>query len=51
MEKKIGRRPLWWFLPATLALPVAAVIFLAAMKYGQTLLDAVGVAMKMVVIQ
>lgn len=48
--KKSFRRPLWWCLPVLLTLPVAAVILLAAAKYGQTLIDALGVAMKMVVI-
>lgn len=49
--KKTNRRPLWWLLPVLLTIPFAAVILLAASKYGQLLLDAVGVAMKMVVIQ
>ena len=50
-NEKIKRRPLWWLLPVGLTLPFAAVILLAAAKYGQLLLDALSVAMKMVVIQ
>lgn len=49
-KEKSLRRPLWWGLPLLLTLPVAAVILLAASKYGQTLVDALNVAMKMVVI-
>ena len=49
-KEKSFRRPLWWLFPVALTLPVAAVILLAASKYGQTLVDAMSVAMKMVVI-
>ena len=49
-KEKSFRRPLWWLFPVVLTLPVAAVILLAASKYGQTLVDAMSVAMKMVVI-
>ena len=49
-KEKSFRRPLWWLLPVVLTLPVAAVILLAASRYGQTIDDAMGVALKMVVI-
>jgi len=48
-EKNL-RRPLWWLLPVGLAAPVAAGILWVVSKYGQVLLDALNVAMKMVVI-
>ena len=50
MEKRNMRRPMWRLLPLLVLLPLAGGLGFAMIKYGTTLQEMVGVAMKLAVI-